>query len=73
MLSPALLFEERLSGISGEKTQANMRWNRAIMSVVKENPDLAYVKGGPFSKLGVDLPEVAAHVWWSKLSLSPED
>lgn len=41
----------------------------AIMSVVKEAPDTAYVKGGPFSRLGVELPEVAAHVWWSEWPL----
>lgn len=36
------------------------------MSVVVENPDVAYVKGGPFAKLGVALPPAAAHVWWKR-------
>lgn len=36
------------------------------MSIVAENPDVAYVKGGPFSKLGVALPPAAAHVWWKR-------
>jgi len=36
------------------------------MSVVVENPDIAYVKGGPFSKLRVDLPPPRAHVFWRR-------
>jgi len=34
------------------------------MSVVVEKPDVAYVKGGPFSRLGVQLPPAGAHVFW---------
>jgi len=40
--------------------------DRAIMSVVVENPDLAYVKGGMFAKTGVELPVAGAHVWWRR-------
>jgi len=36
------------------------------MSVVEEKPDVAYVKGGPFSKAGVELPAAAAHVFWKR-------
>jgi len=36
------------------------------MSVVSEAPDLAYVKGGPFSKFGVEIPPAAAHVFWRR-------
>jgi hypothetical protein len=36
------------------------------MSVVSENPDIAYVKGGPFAKAGVPLPLAGAHVWWKR-------
>lgn len=36
------------------------------MSVVSENPDIAYVKGGPFAKAGVPLPPPGAHVWWKR-------
>jgi len=36
------------------------------MSVVAENPDVAYVKGGPFAKAGVELPAAAAHVFWKR-------
>jgi len=38
----------------------------AIMSVVSENPDIAYVKGGPFARLGVALPPAGAHAWWKR-------
>jgi hypothetical protein len=36
------------------------------MSVVNENPDVAYVKGGLFTKLGVELPPVGAHGFWRR-------
>jgi len=36
------------------------------MSVVEENPGVAYVKGGPFSKAGVELPTASAHIFWKR-------
>jgi hypothetical protein len=33
---------------------------------VKENPELAYVKGGLFAKAGVELPAPGYEVWWKR-------
>lgn len=46
--------------------QEDFNRQSAIMSVVAENPDIAYVKGGPFAKVGVELPPPGAHVWWKR-------
>ena len=43
-----------------------LMFRSAIMSVVVENPDIAYVKGGPFSKAGVALPPAAVHLFWKR-------
>ena len=37
---------------------------RAVMSIVKEFPDTAFVKGGLFAKTGVLLPKPGAAVFW---------
>jgi hypothetical protein len=34
------------------------------MSVVKESPEIAYVKGGLFAKTGAPLPKPAAETFW---------
>jgi hypothetical protein len=37
---------------------------RAIMTVVQESPETAFVKGGLFAKGGVALPPPGYEVWW---------
>lgn len=40
--------------------------HRAVMSIVTEDPDVAYVKTGVLAKSGMDLPPPRVQAWWRR-------